>query len=467
MTMKGTKGSVILASMLIAIIVALLCGSYAALVLTEYRGSVQSNKYNSAINLAEAGVEEAMWALNKKSLNDSFGWVIDSANNKASKLIGFSSTIDLGQGDLGLIRIRIDGYSGGSPVIISEGLVTHLDMPTVSKQIKVTLEASSGGLKGLTIKNNVIFNNRPMIDSYDSQLGPYQGDPSKSGYNRNDQGSIIAIDGGIQLNDAQVYGTVGVGSSSISAVQAPMNGGYLRNSSSAYGVSFDTSLITTGVTMDWPSTPVPPAITTTSGSYLSVTANTTTTLGNSAASSPQYYYYRDNGGTLSLNGTTVLDVVGPVVLILERGLQMNNSGEIRIAANASASLKIYASENINISGKGINNLSTSADKLTIYGCGGGGQNISLGSNTTTTGVFYAPTWNINFNGGASWCGAVLAQYANFSNNNGLHYDERLKFGGTSGGKLTIKEWIELRDPASLAGNSRYAKDQAPPFNTRP
>ena len=437
------RGSVLIASMIIALVIAALCGSYLALVSTEYRQARQSFQFNAATDLAEAGIEEALWSLLK---NNTTAWTSDGTS-LYRVVHSAQNALELGGASRGQLRVRIDRGSGTS-TITSEARITHPSLPTLRKQLRVVVKQGSSIYAGVTVKENVIFNNRPAMDSYDSALGIYNATT-----NRGDKDSLVSLAGSIQLNDAKVWGRIAVGSSTSSGVQAPMNGGWLRNSESVGTPTFDTNAVTTGVKMDWPATPAPPVITATGGQYLHVTQNTTITLGSSASTTPTYYYFTDNGGTLSLSENTVLQVNGPVVLVVQRGLNISGYAKILMAANPNAKLTVYASENINISGTLTLNDKPESQRLMIYGCGAGGQNIAIGGNVAFTGIFHGPDWNVNLNSGANWSGAMLARYVNFSNSPGFHYDTAL---AGSGSGVQVQSWQILREASR--------RDTRVPFN---
>ena len=451
--MKNNRGSVVLASMIVATIVAVLCGSYILLVTSELKLSSRAFQFNAATNLAEAGVEEALWALNHKTVNAGGGWAI-SGSDATYIFHSGAGALNLGTVYKGELRVRIDGFASSTPTIISDGRVLYSQGSPLQKQVKVKVISSAGTVPGMTILNNIIFNQKAAVDSYNSASGFHN-----ASTNRRDQVSVLSMQGSIQTNDAQIWGQVGVGGSSTSVVGAPMNGGYLRNSATTGNTTYDTKLITTGVKMYWPTTPVPPTIGSTGGSVLHLTANAVNTLGTAGSTTPQYYYYTDNGGTMNLDNSTSIKVDGPVVLVVQRGMNLSGTAKISFSPNASAKLSIYVSENVNTSGTLVLNDQPEASRLTIYGCGGQGQNIALNGTVTFTGVFYGPYWNVNVNNGVDWSGGMLAQYANLSSSSGFHYDEAL---GGSSTTIKISSWQALRD-AATAGTT-YARDTRDPFN---
>ena len=454
MLIHGIRGSVLLGTLIVATLVAILCGSYVYLISTELRASYRTFQYNAATNIAEAGVEEAMWALANSDIKAASGWTLSGAD--AYRVFnGSTSRLELGGSFTGELRVRVDGYAGSAPVITAEGRIHHPRMSSFAKQVRVKTTVGGSIHKGFMVRDGIVINNKPRIDSYNSALGPYN-----STTNRGDKGMLVALNGSINLNDSQIWGKVGVGASSITAVNSPMNGGWLRNSSTIGTPTFDTTAVTTGIQMTWPARPTAPVQSTTGGSTLTVAANATTQLGTTGATTPAYYYYSANGGTLNMSGTTSLHIKGPTVLVIQRGLQMSQNAKITFDADSSASLQIFVSENVNVSGANVLNDQPQASRLTIYGAGSDGQNIALSGTTKFTGVFYGPTWNVNVNSAVEWNGGVLAAYANLSSSLAFHFDEALAAGGSGG--VTLTSWQALGGAAGSSASN--ARDARVPFN---
>lgn len=450
----GVRGSVLLGSLIVATLVAILCGSYVYLISTELRASYRTFQYNAATNIAEAGVEEAMWALANSNIKAASGWTLSGAD--AYRVFnGSTSRLELGGAFTGELRVRVDGYAGSAPVITAEGRIHHPRMVSFAKQVRVKTSVGRSIHKGFMVRDGIVINNKPRIDSYNSALGPYNATT-----NRGDKGMLVSLNGSINLNDSQIWGKVGVGSSSVSAVNSPMNGGWLRNSSTAGTPTFDTAAVVTGVQMSWPARPIAPVQSTTGGGNLTYVADATTPLGTTGSSSPTYYYYTGNGGTLSVSGATTFHVKGPTVLVIQRGIQMSGLAKITFDSDPSATLSIYVGENVNISGGNILNDQPQASRLTIYGAGSDGQNIALSGTTKFTGVFYGPTWNVNVNSAVEWNGGVLAAYANLSSSLAFHFDEALAAGGSGG--VTLTSWQALGGAAGSAASN--ARDARVPFN---
>ena len=74
MKKQTNRGSVILATLIIALAATVLCGSFLALVLSAQRASARSLRYNAALNLAEAGIEQALYDLNNDHISSTYGW---------------------------------------------------------------------------------------------------------------------------------------------------------------------------------------------------------------------------------------------------------------------------------------------------------------------------------------------------------------------------------------------------------
>jgi Tfp pilus assembly protein PilX len=103
---------------------------------TEYR---LTNKYfqsSSALSLAEAGVERAIWEINNGNIS---GWNGDSSL-RTMTISNFQAASGSVIGD---IEIRISNTEGENPIIESTGLVSGSNSITFVRTARVVLERGS------------------------------------------------------------------------------------------------------------------------------------------------------------------------------------------------------------------------------------------------------------------------------------------------------------------------------------
>lgn len=481
------KGSVILGTLIIALVVTALCGSFLALVLNEQRTSARSLRYNAALNLAEAGVEQALYDLNNNLITSSNGWSTvtgSSATYYRKSLFTGSSKRPLGGGASGSIHMIIDNYNAGGstmPEIVSEGMVTHPQAGAVRKQVRVKLQKSSTpGLAGLITNREINTNGQnPVFDAYDSSQGAY--DPIN---NRSDQLTITVLNGSkLCLNKGSLYGRVKFNGSysnvdsvisSRIEMQVAINkgeaGAQIRSSTTSDGVNIDKSLISWDATMSIPidkKLPSASGITLTS-SDISGSATTPLNLGTPGATSPTYYYYN---GNFKVNGKETINIIGPVVMVVRGEVDLTGQAVISInpnivdakgvsVPNPSAKLQLYVTGNINSKGNELANNTYDARRLKINLVGTGGQNHSIGGNAAMYAMFYGPDQNININGNGGWFGSVVANQFNMSGNGGFHYDVMCGKDDSGGAGYALSQWLELTDYGVATNpSSIYRREQ--------
>lgn len=477
---SSARGSVLVATLIVAILIAILTSSYMSLVLNDYKLSLRSLKANCALNLAEAGIDSAMHDL-KSGLVPGSAWT--TVHDSSGNVLYYSRTLvsgrDLAGGDFGSCSVLVEKYSttGGStqtPIITSQGTIAHAGFPNLVKQVRVKLRsANNNPCKGVISKQTISMSGTNVVfDAYDSALGAYNAAVpvgstaaiGKVGATNITDGITVAVTqstSNLDINKNTVYGHVAFAGNSASVNYTDRvvvsNGGSLTASTTATGVSYDTSLITPNneiILPDPPTTPVNSS--STAGTlYSAPGANSSTTLGHSAASAtnPSYYYL---SGDLKLSGQTTITVVGPTVLVIDGSLSTTGNNAGIIIDNASnASLTIYVKGDIGVEGQGIVNSSPSADKVYLIPTGAPGQNIDVGGNGGFTGVIYAPKYDVKLHGNGGLYGAIVANSITAVGNGGFHYDEQCgKRFATSAG-YTITQWQELTNEGP--GNARDAR----------
>ncbi len=470
MKTKSQQGFVLIYTLMLAVVILGVAAMYLRRVKMERDMARRSLDFNCALHLAEAGVEEAMWALNQHALTSGDGWEsITDAVTKVVETRGTGDAIELGGGSTGQLRIRIDDPASDHPIVTASGVVTHPLRGSITRQVRVTLEKLIGdgtngggggaGAFGLISENNIVMNNSAYIDSYDSDRGPWN-----LNSNRADRIVVVSTKGRIQIQNSNVYGQAAVGSASPNDVSVTQ--GSLTNTETSAGTRFDTNLITTKVVVNLPAVPPSPVNSgDTFGTVLPQNLpNSTLTLGVPGSTTPMYYY--TTGQNVNLNGNTAFRVVGPVVLVVNGQLTLNGDG-IQVENSGGAALTLYVSGNINANGNGntpaFNNKTGKANNLVVFANGAAGQNLALNGAGNSTFAFYGPKYNVNVNGNGHWSGSVVAKYISLGGS--FHYDERVDAlnPGTPITKsdtavFAVTSWRELSAP-----NGYYARDHREPF----
>lgn len=379
---------------------------------------IQANKafyYNACLDLAESGVEEAIWAINN---NDFSQWQTDGTGywkQINNLLLDGTNTVR--------VRVRVENLST-VPTITSEGYVGLTAGNDISKQIEVKLQPRSKFPNGLTAKNTIVFSGgNADVDAYDSDISSLAG-------NRLDEGTVAtvsAVSDALNISNASIFGYIATGGSApdigpngkIYGVDRITEVEFLNDSS----FFVDASRITSDFSSNFDTVSMPTLTTT-------PLPSTNTMIGDPTGSTIEVYEVTD----LNISTSDTLTIVGPVVLIVTDDADIK--GEILID-QAQGSLEMYVADDLSMTGNGIMNLPASAsdsplpEKVLIYGTGaaGAGQLFKLAGNAAMAAGIYAPNAAIELKGGGSsgvMYGSVVAEQIKITGNYEFRYDIRMK-----------------------------------------
>lgn len=450
------RGSAILAVLLFASALAILAAYFIRHASTEANLAEQTYYQSVAMNLAEAGIDEAMLDINNASIGTATGWR-PAADNAASwvKIISGAGqpgyTFGAGTGS---IFVRVDQWTAHTTAVVTvvaAGRVTFPQSPAVTRQllVKVAKRPSQGA--GLLAKGAIVFNGNIVIDAYDSTLGP----PNPT-TNRSDQvvvGTTSATATVAVGGNAQIYGFVATG-----AVQPTVGpNGRIYGTTTGAGVKVDPTRVRTDFVENLPNPTAP------GGTAISLGVISGGLSLPRPGDTPQAngrYLYTDSGGGMQLNGTSVLTITGPVDIVLTEDMQMNNSGRIRLVSSGGSepSMNLYAYGGVQVGGDGLENTTNVPANAHVYALGT--EDVQLNGNADFTGVIYAPNAKVQANGNGHINGAIVGKSVDFNGNAKLHYDIRL--GSTAASPYyAVKSWIELMD-GSATGRP-FARDARDPF----
>jgi hypothetical protein len=458
------RGSVLIITMIFAAGVALSLGSFLALSLNSAKLSRQSFQANGALNLAEAGLELALNAMNSGSYSS---WSTHASGANARYMV--VNNIDLGPGTTGQVRVLINDITGVTRRIVAEGIATPSSGPAVRKQIELQAARRSLFATGLVSKDTMTFSgNGVSVNSWssDPDNNPSTAAVPYSAGVSDDNGSIASTAVTITIGNADVWGYVATGGGQ---PNVGPNG-----TIAAYGNvqgTVDQSRIAKDFKYNFEDVevPVPSSIniinsTIGSGLALPLTlprAGDVTAI--DSTDGVAKYFYQLPGIDASGNSSKILTISDDVVLLPTAG---SGATAIGIGGNASinitntGTLAIYTQGDIAIAGNGIVNGDRTANTLStqlstanqpkamqIYGTNTSvaGQNISISGNGVLSAIGYAPNANLTINGGGSnghVLGAFVAKTVTITGGNSFHYDESLKnLGGDN--PFELSRWREL------------------------
>ncbi|MEO5959160.1 MAG: hypothetical protein ABIY47_01040 [Opitutaceae bacterium] len=436
---RSTRGSVLIVALLLATILGISLVSYLRLSRNSLVLSNRSFFNTASLNLAETGLEEALWAFNQVTAGVApatawAGW--DRSDGTTAKRT-FTDFV-LPANATAAVKVYVSRYdppAGTQPKIATTATVTVAnETRTVEKWLEVGLNRRSKFAMGLVAKTQITFRgNTASVDSWNSEKnddGTPRGSPVDYStgvkHSSGSAGSTSVAVGSVAVNNADIWGFVSVGSSSSSAVSVGSNGTIAPYGSPQGTV--DTTRIATDFTTNLDVDPSPATGTWIVGSFPA-------TIG-TAGSTTVYRYAGDI--------TSSFQVLGNVTLILTGTsgdvVRMTGGDTLTIATNSS--LNLYATAGLKFNGNGITNLTNQAKNLQIWGTGGASQDIEVGGGPYFKGVIYAPNADVTLHGNPDVMGSIVANNIDVMGNAKFHYDESLAdLGGNN--PWGVVKWREL------------------------
>ncbi|MFC1590221.1 hypothetical protein ACFL42_01865 [Candidatus Omnitrophota bacterium] len=195
--LKNKKGVVLINAMVAVMILTSMGGAYMALITTEGRLIERSYESTAALNLAETGVEFAIWEL-KYGGRDFAGWNItddgDTASISQTLLTADGETV--GDYDVTVTDLLTDtGADNRDCTIESAGFAPSEALAKGERTVMATTHTDGLFDKAVFGGGDVTISGGSTVDSYDSSDGPYdEDDPGSNG--------DVASSGDITINGA-------------------------------------------------------------------------------------------------------------------------------------------------------------------------------------------------------------------------------------------------------------------------
>jgi len=424
----------LIVTLILGTAIALAIGSFITVTINAVRMSHRSYYSNSSLDLAEAGLEEALYALNN---DDWTGWSTHSSgsDNKFRTL----PSVDLGQGATGAVAVLIqNATTAKQPTIIAEGKTTPVNGPPIIKQILCIVGRRSHWGSGLVAKEEVTFSGgNGYVDSYSSCDPIYSTgvlyDPSK----KSDRGSVasarVVTEVGVAVGNADIWGYVATSGSEIDV--GP--NGTVKGEDTPSGVKKDPDRIT----KDFPSSvfyPEEPP-TSFSATYAEISGNATLGTAGTSTTIKTANMFNTNGNEIEVYGDVTLHVTNEVDI----------KGDLFVRPGST--LTIYVGGNFFVGGNGQINQTGFPENLVIYGTAStaGAQTVKLHGSGVLHASVYAPYADIEFKGGGSggeMSGSVVGNSIKLTGNYDFHYDECLDDVST-GNPFAVASWRELDSAA--------------------
>jgi hypothetical protein len=457
------KASVFLVAMGMTALFALVLSSYLTLVAGQADSVSRSQNYDTAIPVAEAGVEEALALINKNGGATTWtnslasdGWSTMTASNTTTK-----SNLVFGAN---YYLVTVSNPPSGTPTITSTAVVPYIEHAwgaqmntnTTSPastvvlertiQIQTTQSPQYGG--GLVAKGDITFSGGASVDSFNSMNTNLSVNGQYSATKRDDKATVgtngkvhAAIVGNGSVN---IYGYVDTGPGGTVVTSGNVSIGDMNwVNGGTNGIEPSRSNDNFNVT--FPDVAIPSAtfaLTPSSGT-IAGTNYTMVFEGSNFWGTSNVMYQT----SISMSGQQKAIVTnGAAVLYIPNGSSLSTSGQSFIYVAPGSSLTIYCgASSVSLSGGSFAG-ATNADDLTIYGlptC----TSIQFSGGSAFTGTVYAPEASFQGSGGTTFIGALVANTFDFTGGATVHYDENLgKTGPTTG--YVANNWQEMATPVA-------------------
>lgn len=421
----------LLTAMLFAAGLAVVLGSYLALSRTTLKVAHRTFFANDATNLAEAGVEEALYCFNQMAAGTAVatawsGWTFSGANAMRT-LTPFNRD----QNAVGVTKIYVKGYNGtdAAPYVVSQAVVTPFDGGApVIKTVHLVIRRNAATVgHGIVALNGLTMSSATFADSFISNtlgtpLGPWL--PYTSLLSRSNA-SVVVLGGTFSIGTGKIKGNLYLGSGVVAPPAADVTG-----------------TITTNYTASFP-LPTYPTAASVSQSYNlgSTIPLLLPRLGDAAAADGRYYYFCNNTtiGTVSI-------AAGRDVTLVGTNTGMNSGLSIQLGATC----YIYMDGTLTLNkGNDINNVSW-AGALKIFSSTSG--TCSIGNKSQLVGCLYIPNATLNLSGKDATSmvvGSFVARTINASGSMDFHYDESLQ-PAVMTTSYDVTRWLDFQSAADRA-----------------
>jgi Tfp pilus assembly protein PilX len=215
---RAQRGGLLITALLLMAVMAIALTSYLSLGRATLRMANRNFYLNGAVDLAETGIEQAMWAINAAANGDATAW--QGWTTSGSTAQRTFPDFEYSGGVVGSVNVYVENYAGSGAVVTAKAKVVLQDKKVVEKWIQVKLKGRSLFEYGVLARDKISAEGGCVFDSWvsdpdlDSSTAPipYSSSVAKS------NGSIAAGATGaasVTLKpSAKVYGKVSVGTAS-------------------------------------------------------------------------------------------------------------------------------------------------------------------------------------------------------------------------------------------------------------
>ncbi len=418
---KDERGGMLILSLLISSLFITFSAGYLGLLVVEARSTEKMHRSNLALNVAESGVEEAIWEI---KYNNGLFAAADGWTGTDPKVKTASLTTSSGQ-SLGSYTVTVSDPTGTAPIIESVGSALYQTSTAAeARTVEVVLDVESSATytRAAFGDQEIHMDSNACTDSFDSRDGPYNAQTNRG--TDGDVGTNATASGKIHMDsNADIYGDaqVGVGGNPATVISLDSNA----------TISGTSTALTDAVTI--------PSITAPTGLISRGSLSYDDNDDHAISASGEYTSFTvDGNSSITISGDTTIYVSGD--------FSMDSNSDLYIASGADVDLYVGGSVLVT-SNATINNLTQDPSKLKIYGTDaliddGSDAGIRLQSNTDIYATVHAKNSTVYLDSNAEVFGAVMSKKVTIQSNSCVHYDIALGDAGSSGSSAAIATWQE-------------------------
>ncbi len=387
----------------------------------ENRLTDKSFKSSTALSLAEAGIERALWELN-------FGDITTWDGDSTLRTLAITSFQTPSGNVAGDIEIKVYNSETKLPVVESRGLVSYSDSALMAKATRAELAEIKYDPWNFAVfgDEDLDFSSAAIVDSYDSTNGDYGG--ANMGVEGN-IGTNSILFGGIDMApNSQVYGDAysGAGVDPNDVIITQGNAYIDGEKKSLYDEK------------EMPSVTPPEGLAFMGGYSLGVGDVGTI----------------DSSGeftSLVLGNNSTLTITSDATLYITGDFTMSSNSQFNIADGVNVTIYLGGTFT-QASNSQFNNLSQDPASLLILGTDSFNGTMAWNSNTDFYGAVYVPRAHVDFNSNIDFYGSISAGTFAFNSNARFHYDialAGLKRDDMEDLPYGIKSWKEELSPVFI------------------
>jgi hypothetical protein len=438
------RASVTLVALCFTAVLGIALTSYLVLCTRSYDLSMRQYHNDQARELAQVGLEEALWALNQDDWTESgpggaSSWATSGADHTLT--LSYAS---LGQGASGELVLTVASYASTGPTwptITSAATITLGDGRTMTKTLQATTTTAALFGNAIASANSYVsFTAGGTVDSWNSDPDNNPATPpvaySFTAGNPDNYTAVVAGNtngtDGVILNQALVDGYVATFGLPISYSTSGSPGGRVTGPATAAAVNVDPMRV--GKSAFIPANPVFQVTRpSTSGPNFGGLLGDILALLSTLLGAPSNQDTFEVTGNLTILGIPLVSpnmtVDRPMKLIVDGNLTIGGSGKITVTTTGS--LEIFVAGDVTLGGNGIVNQTLDSRKVAIL-CTNASTTNSLQYTSTADfrGVIYCVNKPIDIQRNATFYGALLSgQYVRFSTSATapvFHYDSALR-----------------------------------------